>query len=108
MKLSELPIRIIRPDIRYPTDITHIVSVSDIRIKYPNTRKIAGYPKIISESLSDPSRSVGKYPYHLHPYSLCSLFGAKYKCSVLEYPSELKHSSVFRISMWNVGTSLLI
>ena len=93
-------------------DIIHIVSVSDIRIKYPNSypniRKIARYPKIISESLSDPSRSVGKYPYNLHPYSLCSLFGAKYKCSVLEYPSELKHSSVFRISMWNVGTSLLI
>ena len=69
--ISESPIQIIRPDIRYPTDITHIVSVSDIRIKYPNSyldiRKIAGYPKIISESLSDPSRSVGKYSYHLHP-----------------------------------------
>ena len=62
--ISESPIRIIQPDIRYPTDIAHIVFESDIRIKYPNSysisEKTSGYPKIISESLSDPSRSVGR------------------------------------------------
>ena len=61
--ISELPIRIIRPDIQYPTDITHIISESDIRIIYPNlyriSKKISGYPKIIFESLSDCSRPVG-------------------------------------------------
>jgi len=70
--ISESPIRIIRPDIRYPTDIAHIVSESDIRIKYPNSYRISEktsrYPKIISESLSNTTWSVGKYPYHLHPY----------------------------------------
>ena len=73
--ISESPIRIIRLDIRYPTDIAHIVSESDIRIKYPNSYLISEKNIRISENhiritirpLS-VGRTVGKYLYHLHPY----------------------------------------
>jgi hypothetical protein len=41
------------PDIRYPTDIRHIVFEFDIRTKYPYSYplsgKKSGYPKILSE-----------------------------------------------------------
>ena len=51
--ISESPIWIIRSDIE-----------SDIQIKYPNSypisEKTSGYPKIISESLSDFSRPVSR------------------------------------------------
>ena len=47
--ISDLAIRIIRPDIRYPTERTLIISESDIRIYYLNpyliSRKMSGYPK---------------------------------------------------------------
>lgn len=50
-----MTIRIIQPDIRYPTDIILLISESVIRMNYSNS-----YPKIVYESLFKSFRSIGR------------------------------------------------
>jgi hypothetical protein len=90
--VSNSTVRIIRQD----NPISYGYYPSHIRIWYLNEvsdiRKNAWISKIISESLSDPLWSVGKYPYHLYPFVLVIVCGTSSKWDLF---SNVQNSQLY-------------